>query len=59
MKKVFEIAYKQYFHEQSYEYAEYLKLKRKKKLLQLFAAEHEIKVTDFATYGNWRWDDNH
>lgn len=55
--KNFEVSYKQYFHEQSHEYVEYVEAETREEALQLFAVEHEIESDNFSNPENWQWDD--
>ncbi len=55
--KVFEVAYKRYYHELSDWSCDYIRAKDKKNALRIFASRHRIKPRQGEQSENWRWWD--
>jgi len=53
--KVFQIAYKTFYHEMSDWSSEYIKTTNRKDALRIFASRHNIKPSRNKSPQNWRW----
>ncbi len=56
-KKVFQIAYKSFYHELSDWQSEYIGAATRKDALWIFASHHNIGVSKTQSPKNWRWWD--
>ena len=56
--RVFQVAYKSFYHELSDWNSEYINATTKKDALRVFASRHNIGVSENKSPKNWRWWDD-